>query len=240
MKKIEYVPNNWYNNSVQQKDNPNHDAHDLCYEGFLFKRQRINKNSINWLCKVPICPGSVTLSKSDETVERSIGHVFVAWHEQFDNIKQIENKFRVNCKIRCETEPELSAARIFLDEQTKIVKESGVSYEELAIALPSYASFKPALDKRKKKSRPKLPQSLVEMKISGEYTKTALNEKFLILNKKNKLLVFASPTQIEALSKATHWYADGTFRSASKFYYQLYILHAYVNNFMINEQTAKA
>jgi hypothetical protein len=37
----------------------------------------------------------------------------------------------------------------------------------------------------------------------------------------------------EAFSKASHWYADGTFNTAAKHYYQLYIIHAYVNNHMV-------
>ncbi|RNA05971.1 hypothetical protein BpHYR1_052413 [Brachionus plicatilis] len=49
--KIEYIPNNWFNKAVMEKKNPNHDAHDLCLNGYLFKRQRVNKKSINWLCK---------------------------------------------------------------------------------------------------------------------------------------------------------------------------------------------
>jgi hypothetical protein len=52
-------------------------------------------------------------------------------------------------------------------------------------------------------------------------------------HKNNKILIFSSPTQIEALSKASHWYADGTFRTAAKHYYQLYIIHAYVNKHMV-------
>ncbi|CAF0843798.1 unnamed protein product [Brachionus calyciflorus] len=47
------------------------------------------------------------------------------------------------------------------------------------------------------------------------------------------ILVFSSPAQLEELSKASHWYADETFKSAAKNFYQSYILHAYINNYMI-------
>ncbi|CAF0785946.1 unnamed protein product [Brachionus calyciflorus] len=132
------------------------------------------------------------------------------------------------------TEPNLSSGQIFLDEQNKIAQSSGISYEDLASALPSYLAIKATLQKRKKIGCPKLPKSLSALKLIDEYTKTSNGQKFLIFNhKNNKILVFCSTTQLEALSKATHWYADGTFRTAAKHYYQLYIIHVYINNHMV-------
>ncbi|CAF1126652.1 unnamed protein product, partial [Brachionus calyciflorus] len=72
MDKIEYVENNWFNKKIKESENLNHDAHDLCLNGILFKRQRINKNSINWLCKVPNCSGSVTILKLNEKREAKV------------------------------------------------------------------------------------------------------------------------------------------------------------------------
>ena len=52
---MEYIPNNWFNSKHVNQENVNHDAHDLFHNGFLFKRHRINKNNINWLCKTGHC-----------------------------------------------------------------------------------------------------------------------------------------------------------------------------------------
>ncbi|CAF0704708.1 unnamed protein product [Brachionus calyciflorus] len=50
-------------------------------------------------------PGSVTITKNEEKVERFINHNFEINHDKFDKIKQIQSKFKVSYKNRCETEP---------------------------------------------------------------------------------------------------------------------------------------
>ncbi|CAF1124617.1 unnamed protein product, partial [Brachionus calyciflorus] len=125
------------------------------------------------------------------------------------------------------------ATELTLEQPDPAKQLIGGFYEDLAVALPAYTSIKPALSKRKRISRPKFPKSILKLNLTGEYTKTALNERFMVLNKKNKIIVFASPPQLEVLSKSTQWYADGTFKSAAKFFYQLYILHSLINNIMV-------
>ncbi|CAF1148792.1 unnamed protein product, partial [Brachionus calyciflorus] len=151
----------------------------------------------------------------------------------FSELEQAANKFKTNIKVRCESEPSLSSGQIFIDEQSKIAESTGISYQDLAIALPKYSPMKPGLQKRKKRGCPKLARTIRYLVIPIEYTKTSNGDNFLIYNNKNKILVFCSPSQLEALSKATHWYADGTFRTAARHSYQLYIIHAYVNGHMI-------
>ena len=70
MSKIEYVPKNWIKKCILDQSNPNNDANDLCLDGYLFKRYRVNKNTINCLCKNPFCSGFVTLSKNNDVIER--------------------------------------------------------------------------------------------------------------------------------------------------------------------------
>ncbi|RNA20979.1 hypothetical protein BpHYR1_012951 [Brachionus plicatilis] len=97
---IKYIPNNWFKKSIIELENPNYDAHDLCLNGYLFKRHRINKKSINWLCKSTNCSGSVTLSKKTDNVERYIEHEFVLKHDKFTEVEETVNKFKTNLKIR--------------------------------------------------------------------------------------------------------------------------------------------
>ena len=226
-----YLPNNWYSSEKLDQENKNHDGMDLCLNGYLFKRQRINKNSINWLCKTSGCNASVTVTK-EEKISRCIEHKIEIKHELVDEQEMLRIKFNNDCKIRAETE-HLSVGKIYLEEQAKVAKTSNYSYETLSKIIVPFNSMKSTLTKRKRKTGPKLPKSLKDMVIPNEYQVNNQNEKYLIYNKDNKILVFSSPTQIKALSQATHWYADGTFRTAAKFFYQLYIIHAYINHHMI-------
>jgi hypothetical protein len=64
---------------------------------------------------------------------------------------------------------------------------------------------------------------------------TANGKELFLVHKRanNSLLVFASPTGLECLSRSSAWHADGTFFTASKFYYQLYVIQCWFQNRMI-------
>ena len=53
--KVSYLKNNTFKRydveAVRIEAEKNHDGYDLIYENLLFTRHRINKASINWLCK---------------------------------------------------------------------------------------------------------------------------------------------------------------------------------------------
>lgn len=229
---ISYIPNTWFSSDKINDIDTNHDCMDLCYDGYLFKRHRINKNSINWLCKTNGCNSSVTVTR-DEKISRFVEHKLDIQHNLVDEQEKLRLKFNMDCKIRAETEPHVSVGKIYLEEQSKVAQSSNLTYEELSKIIDPYYCMKSTLTKRKKKNCPKLSKSLRDMVIPDEYKVNNQNEKFLIYNKDNKILVFASPTQLKALSQATHWYADGTFRTAAKYFYQLYIIHAYINHHMV-------
>jgi len=94
--------------------------------------------------------------------------------------------------------------------------------------------MKSCLLKQLSKARRKLPQTLREVNITGQYLLSVKGEKFALkIGKNNKLVVFCSPTGYLVLSKSPDWYGDGTFHVAAKHYYQLYIIHAYFMNKMI-------
>ena len=132
---------------------------------------------------------------------------------------------------------DLPPNQIYVDELSKLSAASSTANEILAQVIPSFSSIKANLKKHRGKHRPKLPLSLREIELTESQTQTVKKEKFLITNKShNKILLFASPKGIEMLSKTSQWHGDGTFHVASKYYYQLYIIHAWINNRM---KTAK-
>jgi hypothetical protein len=93
---IKYIPNNRFNVKLLNQSNPNHDGHDLCYNGILFKRHRINKNSINWLCKNSNCLGSITLKNSNDDIQHFVPHEFVWNHNNtFNEIDHTSNQYEV-------------------------------------------------------------------------------------------------------------------------------------------------
>ncbi|CAF1135550.1 unnamed protein product, partial [Brachionus calyciflorus] len=201
---ITFLPNTWFNSEIKANENLDHNGMDLCFNGYLFKRHRINKNSINWICKVNGCNASVTLTRDDKLLRFS-EHKTEINHEKLDDQEMIRIQFNTNCKIRAESESHNSVGKIYLEEQSKIKQTSNLSYEELSKVIGPFTSIKSTLTKRKKKFCPKLAKNLRELEIPEEFKLNNQNEKFLIYNNDNKILVFASPTQLKALSQATHW-----------------------------------
>jgi hypothetical protein len=112
------------------------------------------------------------------------------------------------CKIRCENEDK--TAQVICEEELSILcKRLNAKISEIAEHLPTIEQVKACLQKYKKKYHSNnLPKSIQEIVIDGE--------KFLILNKsQNKILLFCSPTGLEALAYATQWHGDGTFFTAA-------------------------
>ena len=44
---------------------------------------------------------------------------------------------------------------------------------------------------------------------------------------KNRVIVFASITGLKLLAESIHWHGDWTFKSAAKYFAQLYVLHGF-------------
>ena len=75
---------------------------------------------------------------------------------------------------------------------------------------------------RRKNKRPN-PQSMADV---------IVHDTILIHDnhKRNRILVFASPTGLRMLSECEKWHADGTFHTKSKYFGQLYTIHAFYPN----------
>jgi hypothetical protein len=67
-----------------------------------------------------------------------------------------------------------------------------------------------------------------------EYTVTHRDEPFLLydsgIDSPARILIFSTETNLRALTTTGHWFADGTFKTAPELFYQIYTIHALVDN----------
>ena len=142
--------------------------------------------------------------------------------------------FKIRVKKRVETD-DISCNKIFHEEQAKLLESTQVSAEAISSLIPAFRRMKSCLTSRRNKIRPKLPKSLKEIIIEGDYELTInKKDKFLIhKGTNNKCLVFCSIDGLKTLASSDNWHADGTFRVASHYYYQLYVIQAWYKNIMI-------
>jgi hypothetical protein len=235
MENFEYVKSNTWRDDFEnnEKDKKEKRGLHVLRDNQQYYRHRINNESIYWKCvhakKEAKCKGSVTIDDNGKIVAE-VAHT---GHDALTEKEIAVLKFKILVKHRCQTE-NLTASKIYSQEQSNLVSNYNFSNEDLAKFAPSYHRMESCLKKRRGKTRAKLPKEIREIKLVGEYTTTKSGNKFLILNtKNNKILLFCSPDGIACLADTPHWHADGTFHVASKYYYQLYIIQGWFKDRMI-------
>ena len=106
---------------------------------------------------------------------------------------------------------------------------------ELVEVIPTIKKMKSVLHRKQTNKRPTLPTSLASIVLTTLYKQfvrpiadSSSDLKFFIYQGiNNNCLVFCSRIGLEILSKSNSWHADGTFHTASKFYYKFYLIHGW-------------
>ena len=80
---------------------------------------------------------------------------------------------------------------------------------------------------------PALPSTSSEIVFPPELTKTFKGDQFLIYDSgpvEKRIVIFATRRNLQCLSQSSHWYADGTFKTAPLLFHQLYTVHGLREN----------
>ncbi|XP_046368730.2 uncharacterized protein LOC124143716 [Haliotis rufescens] len=103
-----------------------------------------------------------------------------------------------------------------------------VATEDQPQLLPSFPSMSSALYRYRRKDIPALPQTRAEVQLEGNWTETTDSRPFLLFTDcdANKIVVFSTHDQLQALQSADTVYMDGTFTSCPDPWNQVYIIHA--------------
>ena len=91
--------------------------------------------------------------------------------------------------------------QIYLKELRNVVVDNDIPLADVDTVVTSFEKMESCLRKRRGKSRPKLPKSLREVSISGDYLLTVKGERFVLYSKGNKIIVFCSPTGLKFYQK---------------------------------------
>ena len=75
-------------------------------------------------------------------------------------------------------------------------------------------------------AEPESPSDLQSLTIKDEYALTAKGDKFLLYDSEDagRILMFSTDANINILKECNHWYYDGTFKSAPRFFVQLFTI----------------
>jgi hypothetical protein len=167
----------------------------------------------------------------DQTVKASHNHEPTKKEE----IVPIEGAM-ANMALRASSE-NIAIGEIYRQEQTKLVQSLGS--EAAAAALPPLRSIQTRLYRAKHAAFPKLPKNLHDFVINDntnkEYSESLVGNRRLLLHNSScapdqRIMIFSSDEQIKCLASCSRWGADGTFDSASQFFYQVYIIFGFVED----------
>ena len=121
--------------------------------------------------------------------------------------------------------------QIYCQEMTKLYGAPGC--DETAINVPSFQNLTSSIYRSRLQRFPTLHQTREEIDFSGEWTRTAHEEDFLLVdtgqNDQNCLVAFALVGNLEKLCEAETLYIDGTFKASPQLFYQLFTVHAVYN-----------
>ena len=123
--------------------------------------------------------------------------------------------------------------------QTIFAAQSDVN-RETAVYLPSYSANQRAVNRVRRKKRPKMaePTSLTGFELPLALQKTHDVEQFLLHDSSPQdekwFIVFATLPGLDLLSLSDDWFCDGTLSTAPNVFYQIYTIHASVEGCLIH------
>lgn len=188
----------------------------LLYNGYKYNKQRVNLNGHTvWRCsKRKKC--NVTLISNGELVIKEEKHKCEASEVDNEVRKKISKCIE---RAKNETTPVPSI-------YAEVVEEFNNSGFDLVKKMPSYENLKKTLYKHRLKAlqakRTRFHR-VEKVEVPGVFKQFLLAD---YMEKKNRVLRFASPKGRETLKTAKHFFGDGTFKSAPPPFTQLYAIHA--------------
>lgn len=186
-------------------------------DGHRYTRNKLNGNGTTlWRCvSRNVCSSSITLDKNKQRILREVDHVCVPSVFQNEILKKKENLKVAVCK-------DLGSVPKIVEESFSAMRRG---HEDDRDLIPTFRMIKDSLYRARKKflNTNLLTHSNLDTIVIPE----AISRNFLVVEDgdQDKILVFSTNTARRIMKKGEYYFADGTFKSTPKPYYQLYVLH---------------
>nr|CAD2168280.1 unnamed protein product [Meloidogyne enterolobii] len=193
----------------------------LVHKGYRYIKDYGKAGTIYWACKEyktnEKCPGRAKTVDNDVFVTQP--------HSCVPSLTLIEAT-RIRNNI-------LQAAKTSKESPKAVINECLAGASDAVIAtLPKISSLATTIKrKRRLQGLPDNPRSRSEIIIHEDYrkTKTLLKEEFVLLDTgaedPERLIIFASSTDLDRLSRCGTWLADSSFKSGSGAFYHFWVLY---------------
>ena len=145
----------------------------IVHEGYIYQKIRENGERSWWRCKDRTCKGKLRLEN---------GQVTATTGEHFHppSLAQTSANIVISSMKRRAREESVPLPQIYRQEMTKLY--GGPGCDETAVNVPSFQNLKSSLYRSRLQRFPTLPQTREEIDFSGEWTRTAREEDFLLVD----------------------------------------------------------
>ena len=210
----------------------------MVYNQYIFQKAKTNKDgSINWRCKnyyktgVEKCNVTCT-SLADEFVN---GRSPPMYHEHEPPSEGQKHALVFNDLLKTEVQRTTKPLKQLYEKAwSKFAENEEVDFEEFAKSSSQFDNIRRGLGKIRRKNTPKLPSSLVEIDLDGQYINTIDRKRFLLFDTRGteRIIAYSSQRQMMMLAQSTRWHVDGTFKASPSIFGQLYLIHAWYKDEM--------
>lgn len=207
----------------------------LVRDGFIYRFNKKTSSKIYWICKTKNCKASIHTDPNSIYLQSNGEHNHLREPEDIEVQRfrkvlkdRVINETAPIAKIydeelsKAHFSPEVLASVPMIRDIRKIVFLHGSDE-------PYRSSLEPGLNQARRKLTPALPASTA-FDIPDSYQSTTTAEKFLVCDtlvcRKKRMLIFASPKQLELLFNSSTMFMDGTFSATPPFFDQVYTIHA--------------
>jgi len=162
--------------------------------------------------------------------ENIIGAFNEHTHPPSDTVCEVN---RIKSRIRDLSDTTQNPPQLILGEALQ-----GIS-EDASVNLPAIDHMRRTIrHQRRDNQRPGNPVNRAAIPVLPmEYQVTANNDQFLLFDSgvddENRMLIFASNQAIQLLAISEDWFGDGTFKVCPDIFFQLYTIHARINQRVI-------
>ena len=191
----------------------------LYYQKFNYAMNSKYKEKIYWRCVNSICLGRISTNFDRGTI---LSGPFPK-HNHIENI-EYNNMLEMRRKILKEID------RNPLQPVSQSYKNA-IIQQNIPPQVPTFKGIKSTLYRHRSIRLPKVPRSIASLAITGEWTRTLDEDRFLFkLDRDWGIVIFSSDWQLELMANCTTLLSDGTFKSAQKLFYQLYVIFGVVDD----------
>ncbi|XP_031348427.1 uncharacterized protein LOC116174627 [Photinus pyralis] len=198
-------------------------GHLILYEGYRYRRARENSDgSVSWLCVRVPCKGRIKIVDENE-VSIITEHGHAPNPEENDAAKSIFNMRR-----RATTTAE-APRRIVHDITSQLSLAASVQ-------MPTHRALRRTIQRARKRSQQPYGtlSTVADIRIPDALMTTTRNMDFLLWDSgdddEDRILMFGTATNLSLLHQHQNWHVDGTFKVAPELFFQLFTVHALIDN----------